>query len=387
MKRVILVLALSVMFLSAAACAPKEAPAQAPIPAQAAVAPLPKVVPAREAWEEEWSRTLAAAQKEGTVVLYGTVGVQGRAALATAFKERYGIRLEGISGAGALMTEKLLSERRAGLYLADISIGGLIRILGDLKPAGALDRLDPVLILPEVKDPRLWYRGQLPWLEGEDDHITLRMSLSVNTAFTINTDMVKREELQSVKDMLNPKWKGKIVMGDPSVASAAATWFSFTTRQFGDGFMRELVKQEPMVLRDERLMAEWVARGKYAIGVGIKNEHVYEMIKAGAPLVKYAPRETYLTSSGSCVSLVNRAAHPNAAKVFINWLLGKEGQTIYSKMMEEQSAREDVPVDFLDPSGRRQPGVEYAQDSVELAQKRVEHLQLAKEIFKPLIAK
>lgn len=390
MKRAILLLTLSMVFLSVLACTPKRAsPGQTAVSLEDKAAGSGGTVPAQSAggWEEKWNKIVAAGRKEGKVVLYSTIGVDARNAIGDAFNKKYGIQLEGVSGAGAQITQKLLFERKASLYLADVSIGGLIRILGDLKPAGALERLDPLMMLPEVKEPRFWYRGQLPWLDGENEHITLRMSLSVNTAFIINTAFVKPEEMRSVKDLLNPRWKGKIIMGDPSVASASATWFSFTVRSFGDDFMRQLVKQEPMVLRDERLMAEWVAKGKYPVGLGIKNEHVYEMIKAGAPVVKYAPLETYLTSSGSCISLINKAAHPDAAVVFINWLLSREGQTVYSKVMEEQSAREDVSPDFLEPSGRRQPGVEYAQDSVELALFRVEHLELAKEIFKPLIAR
>lgn len=390
MKRVIVLVAFVIAFLSLLSCASTQVAApQSAASKEDKEGSLRGTVSTQSSggWEEEWNKIVAAGKKEGRVVLYSTVGVDARTALGEAFTKKYGIQLEGISGAGAQMTQKLLFERKAGLYLADVSIGGLIRILGDLKPAGALARLDPVLVLPEVKDPKFWYRGQLPWLDSENDHITLRMSLSVNTAFVINTSFVRPEEMRSVKDLLNPKWKGKIIMGDPTVASASATWFSFTVRSFGADFMRQLVKQDPMVLRDERLMAEWVAKGKYAVGLGIKNEHVYEMIKAGAPLVKYAPQETYLTSSGSCISLVNNALHPNAAIVFINWILSKEGQTVYSKLMEEQSAREDVNSDFLEMSGRRQPGVEYAQDSVELALLRVEHLELAKDIFKPLITR
>lgn len=383
MKRVI-GLVIVILVLATFACGPKEIPSTG---SNRALSSIPSAKTGETTGlnnqQGDWEKMVSAARKEGKVVIYGTMGVDVKNALNAAFKEKYGISLEGISGSQGLIDEKIVREYKNGLNLSDVHIGGLTGIVGDLIPAGVLEPLAPVLILPEVKEPAFWYRGQIPWLDGDKDMLTFRMSLSVNTAFTVNTSIAQPSELRSLKDLLRPAWKGKIVMGDPSVPSAASTWFSFTVRKLGEDFQRELVKQQPMILRDERLIAEWVARGKYPVGLGVKNEYVYELIKAGTSLVKYAPQETYLTSSGSCISLIKKAPHPNAARVFINWLLSKEGQSLYSRMMQEQSAREDVPADFLELGGRRQPGVEYIQDSIEWAQKRVEYLALAREFYRP----
>lgn len=385
---VAVVLLLGVLLL--VACAPKGAATPAP----AAPAPQPeerKVVPqvaatAKAAWEAEWEKVLEAGKKEGRVVVYGTFGAETRARLVRGFKDRYGMSLEVITAKGAEVSEKLFAERRAGLYLADLYIGGSTTIVTQIKPAGVLDPLEPALILPEVLDPKAWWRGNLDWVDR--DRLILAFLGYPSAPLGINTDHVKPAEMKSYRDLLNPKWKGKISMNDPTVAGTGAKLVGVIGMQItGLDFMRELVKQEPFILRDQRLQVDWLARGKYPIAIQPKTDVMGEARRAGAPITDLTPEEgTYMSSGSGCMALINRAPHPNAAKVFINWLLSKEGQTIFTQAQMAQSGRVDVTTEHLDPVEVRVPGKKYFEAySEDFTKLQPEHMKIAAEIFGPLM--
>lgn len=219
-------------------------------------------------------------------------------------------------------------------------------------------RLDDALILPEVKDPKAWWSGSLLWVDRK--HFSLAFNAYSLPAYAINTEMVKPEELKSYRDLLDPKWKGKIIINDPTIAGIGEKGLSFVLVTMGVDFVKDLAKQEPFIVRDQRLQVEWLAQRKFPIGLFCKSDPIAEFVKAGAPIKELIPIEGQALTSGSGnLPLVDGAAHPYAASLFINWLLSKEGQILFSKASLVQSAREDIPTDYLDPVKLRQPGVKY----------------------------
>lgn len=151
-------------------------------------------------------------------------------------------------------------------------------------------------------------------------------------------------------------------MFDPSTTGSGGKLFgALATYIVGLDFWREFAKQEPMIFRDHRVMSEWVARGKNPIAVAPRPDEIQTFQQLGLPIIMpSAPTEgIHLITGAGGIALVNQAPHPNAAKLFINWLLSKEGLTIFSKLYDSPSARLDVPTDFLKPDRLRQPGVKY----------------------------
>lgn len=371
------------------ACAP-QAPAEsapqaaAPSPKGEAAAPLSQA-PAKEAWEIEWEKVIEAAKKEGSLVLYSTAGSEVRAAIAIAFRKKYGVQVEAVGARGGEISQKIMSERRAGLYFADVYTGGTTTVTTELKPAGVIDPLEPALILPEVKDPKAWWEGQLPWVDK--DHYLIAFTLYPSTTYAINTTLVRAEELKSYKDLLNPKWKGKLVMNDPTLPGAANRWFGGVSQAMGLDFMRELARQEPVILRDQRLQVEWLAHGKYPISIAPDTSAMASFQKAGAPVSYVTPVEgSIMTSGHGNICLINKAPHPNAARLFINWLLTKEGQTVFSRAILNPSARLDVPTDFVDPEKMRVQGVKYYNsENEEFLLAGPERMKVARDIFGHLI--
>lgn len=374
------------LLLVAFSCAPQAVPAPpapAPAPGAEAGAPVTRAMPA--AWEQDWEKTVAGAKKEGRVVAYG-IPMEARVLLSQGIKERYGLNLESITGRGAEVAEKLLSERRGGLRIADIYIGGATTATMQLKPGGAFVPPEPALVLPEVMDPKVWWGGGMRFIDRERS--VLAFISYAQVPLFINTEMVKPDEIKTYRDLLNPKWKGKLAMNDPSVAGPGLRWFAVTGESImGWDFMRELAKQEPVVLRDQRLQVEWVARGKYPVGIAPFPPPLTDFKKAGAPIMQLTPVEgTYMTSGHGVIGLIKEAAHPDAAKLFLNWFLTKEGQTLYSRGYGTPSGRLDVPTEHLDPLTLLDPKVKYySSDNEEFMQKQPEHIRMAKEIFGPLM--
>ncbi len=340
------------------------------------------------AWDSRWELTLAAARKEGKVVVYGLSSAPAIKEQASLFYKKFGVELEVLPlDRGPLLTAKIFNERRAGLYLPDVYNGGTNTFFGVMKSAGLAEPLEPSLILPEVIDPKNWFAGELPW--GDKEHLLFESYAYPNTNIAINTDLVNPREIKSYYDIINPKFKGKIVMNDPTIAGTGIKSFSilgFAILKID--FFRQIAALEPTIIRDQRLQVDWLAKGKYAILLFPRTAPVTEYKEAGAPLTFVSPVEgTYLSAGGGNVSIMTRAPHPNAAKIFINWFLSKEGQTLITAIDGLQSAREDIPAGTDDPLKIRQPGVKYftGGDKEEWLVRDPEFTQAAMDIFGPFL--
>lgn len=310
-------------------------------------------VPARQV--SEWDALVAAAQKEGQVTLYGTaIAPATRDGVIKAFKEQYGIDVEFITGRGAEIVERLRREVGAGLNIPDVGMSGTTTITTQIKPLGVLEPLEPLMVLPEIKDPAKWRKGKIAYFDEERKVISLVEFVS--PSITINTQMVKAGEITAYEDLLAPKWKGQIVLNDPTTGGGGGTWFGAMVRRVmgmekGPVFMRELAKQQPVLSRDERQMIEWVARAKYPMAIGISQSEVTAFIDLGAPVAQPRLKEPFHTSPGwaNIISFA-RAPHPNARKLFINWVLSRDGGAIVARTYGAASTRADVPLEGVDPA-------------------------------------
>lgn len=332
-------------------------------------------------WEVKWEALLGIAKKEGKVIIYTAGGEDTRKALGEGFTRKFGIATEWVGGRGPELSEKIMMERRAGLHVVDVLIGASQPALMTLKPAGALTPLEKELILPEVINPKAWFLGEFPWLDK--DHYIMSFMAYPDTSYVINTDFVKPGEAASFNDLLNPKWKGKLVMDDPTFPGSGGSLFIAVNKVMGPDYAKALAKQEPLLTRDRRLLIEWVARGKYSIGIAPHTPFIPEFQRAGVPLEIGRPKEgSYVASGIGVLSLINEAPHPNAARVFVNWVLTKEAQIAHAKETLQQSYRDDIPVDYLPPIRRRDPNMKYFPlVTEEYLQNYNDNLKKAQEIF------
>jgi len=184
-KRSVLSLGIFLIGVLLFACAPKVMPVEKPISPEALTQ-----VAAKEPWQVKWDTATEVARKEGKVVLYASTGAAAaREMLIKNMREKYGLDLEVVTGRGAEMNQKLFSERKAGLYLADVYIGGPTTIITEFIPAGIFDPIEKVLILPEVYDPKYWRGNKLHFIDK--GRLVVRWAANVNQPLAINTSLVR----------------------------------------------------------------------------------------------------------------------------------------------------------------------------------------------------
>jgi len=297
--------------------------------------------------EAKWQELVREAQKEGTVNIYANaIPAAARTEVQQAFKKKYGIGVEYTPGGGGELVQKFKAETTAGLHVVDIMHTGSTTFLNLMKPLKATIPIEPLLMLPEVLDPTKWRGGNLPFADTEK-HAFIVMLLA-NNFYCYNPNVVKETEIKSTLDMLNPQWKGKIVMQDPGIPGNGTDWYSFTVLSLlgperGEKYMRDLAKQAPTIVRDSRQITEGVARGKYLVGIAASVAQVVDFIKTGAPLAFAKVNEPRpLTPGSGTIYTFKEVPHPNARKLFINWFLSREGSSIYAPAHGYPSTRLDV---------------------------------------------
>jgi iron(III) transport system substrate-binding protein len=351
------------MTLVLLACAPAAAPTQYSVPSTQDSS-SPSAAPA----QAEWEQTIAAAKREGKLVILGPPGTDPREALTTGFHARYPeIQVEFVGATGAQTAPKVLAERQAGHYLSDIHVGGTTTMLASLGPAGALDPILPYLVGPESRDTSQWLDGKLDFADN-DARYNVVYSSAAKAIVIYNSRLVNAGELKSFRDLLDPRWRGKVVVRDPrSAGSGLATGtFFYTTPSLGPDYLRQLFASGVAYSVDDRQVLEWVARGQYPISVGGAERDATEMRKKGLPLSIVDGHDfqegTYLTSATGSVGILNRAPHPNAVKVYLDWLLSREAQMAWSVASGFPSRRLDVPTDHLEKANIPRPGVQYQEN-------------------------
>ena len=323
----------------AAACASAVAPARPP-------SADPQGLKAQ--WEKEWADLVTAAKAEGKLVLYTMTGVGLRKGI-DAFSDAFpGITVEQMSVAStSLMVPKVLQEREAGIYSFDVAQTTTGDVLRVLKPKGVWDSVRSAIFRPDVLGDQNWAGGFDGPFVDQEKKFAFAFEYEVRHAFAINTDLVADGEIKTVQDLLKPKFKGTMIFMDPRTGHnyQPMTALRLAQPDRGEQLIKQLmVDQGPTFTRDTRQVIEGLARGRYPVGLGIDTVVLKEFADQGlAKNIKQLDLAEVDFVYGNGVHLFNRAPHPNAAKLFINWLLSKEGQTIWSRNTGSNSRRTDVP--------------------------------------------
>ncbi|MGZ8435706.1 MAG: ABC transporter substrate-binding protein [Candidatus Binatia bacterium] len=316
-------------------------------------------------WQSTWDKTVSAAKKEGKVVVFGPAGELLRTALVEAFGKSFpDIIFEYVGGRAAEQAMRLKAERDGGVYSVDVFIGGSVTMM-ELGSYGALERIESAFILPEVKEAKYWRDGRHEFTNPSTRY-TVVFSSQPNPPVIYDPKQVKVNEIDDLYELLDPKWKGKAVLNDPLPAGSAASLFRWLWRTLGPDkateFFRKIRAQAGAVDRDQRRQLEWVAQGKYAWMLAPNNSMLYQLAQRGlkfAVLPQFKDYGTHIGTGSGCIALMNRAAHHNAALVFINWFLNRYAQNTWSNVLSLQSRRVDVSLDHIQPYLIEKPGGKY----------------------------
>jgi iron(III) transport system substrate-binding protein len=317
-------------------------------------------------WQKQWDETLAAAKKEGKVVVFGSPDPVMRNEIIPRFTKHFGIPVDYIAGTASQIAARVRTERQSGIYSIDVYLGGSGTTVTTLYPQGMLDPIKPLLIHPDVTDGRKWKRGAPSFIDPEGQYIMMLFS-TVNETLYINTDFVKPEEMRHVNDLINPKWKGKIASQDPRHTGSGANSAVHFYTQLGPEYVKKVyIDQQPTYSRERRQLTDWLARGTYPICLTCRADDVKPLVKEGYKLQEIFELEGIVNRVNAAPLLMtyaNKAPHPNAAKIFINWFAGKEALELYSRDYEAVTLRTDVDESFLDPRIIPKQGVNYPDDT------------------------
>jgi iron(III) transport system substrate-binding protein len=168
-----------------------------------------------------------------------------------------------------------------------------------------------------------------------------------------NPTLARPEDFKSYKDLLDPKWKGKLLVDDPRNAGPGQATFTFLYLhpELGAEYIRALGKQEPQISRDWAQEVDMVGQGRVPVLVGGVDAIVEQRMSQGVPIAIADPRMlkegSDLSPANGALGLFNKPPHPNAARVFVNWILSKDGQAVFAQAQGYVSGRVDVPL----PSG------------------------------------
>jgi len=285
------------------------------------------LVNSTEAWAQRDSNRIELARNEGEVILYSNLALDRGSALSNGFtKVHPNIKVKYLRGNAPQLANRVITERKAGKFQMDVLVISFF-FSDQIIEAGALEAYcspERDAFPPEFKDKNcVW---------------TL---LNANThVIAYNTTLVPKPEApKNYLDLLSPKWKGKMVMEDEGYR-----WFAYTLDKMGEekglSFMKRLAAQKLSFRHGDTLTAQLLAAGEFSVCVVCYGYRIELMKSKGAPVDWNADEP--VTVSGSTISLAKQAPHPNAAKLLIDFILSKEGQTILASFFTVP-ARRDVP--------------------------------------------
>jgi iron(III) transport system substrate-binding protein len=324
----------------------------------------------KPAWQIDWEKTVAAAEKEGQLTIYifdtGPVTVE----TVQAFEKSYPkIKVNQLRARGSDLGPRIMAERRAGKYLVDVFTGGKGTAHATLYIGKTLEPIKPLLILPEVLDETKWWQGRHKYVDPEAKYIFVFVGNGGGVNINYNKQLVNPKEFNSYWDLLNPKWKGKIVATDPRTRGMdTPVLFFYYDSKLGPEFMRRLYgEMDVTIARDYRQPVDWLATGKFSLCIPCVSDEMDGAMRQGLPVAQILNLKEggTITSSGGTLSFMNQAPHPSAAKVFINWLLSREGQIQVQKGRKDRpgtgsnSLRIDIPKNDVPEENVRRDGVEY----------------------------
>ena len=275
-----------------------------------------------------------AAKKEGKVVFYTGIEREAAQAISDGFKKKYPfLTVDMVRASSSKLATRLDAEIEANRVQADAFEFSTLYLTNDLQKRGEILKYDS----PEYAAYPKEYASPGYWAATGLSSIIIL----VNTKKVDAANMPK-----SWWDLTKPYWKGKLVIDNLEVSGTGYNWLVavVNTPELGWKFIQELGQNNVGLERGHAGMAQKVAAGEYAAAAEMSDFHLHNLRIASASVpakgiypTEGVPREPWTAG------ILKRAPHPNAAKLFLDYLLSQEGQAAYAKSMGWSSARSDVP--------------------------------------------
>jgi ABC-type Fe3+ transport system substrate-binding protein len=292
--------------------------------------------------------------EDGSLVL-AVQSLNGMEAVVEAFRRAHPeIRVKLTVQGPSALAPRILAEQRNGIYAWDSWWGLSANMNNVVLPAGGFDPIDGDFLSPEIKDGAKWRTGR-PLHSSPARPFVFIHSAALERTALLNRSATRGLTIRTVRDLLHPRLKGRIAIRDPSRPNSGSYALSAMLDEAGPDFVRRLMSEmEPVLVENGRQLMTGVMRGDYAVAIGTPPD-LYITCKQGGGCreISQLPFGTYLNTFG--VAVLKNPPHPNAAKLWVNWLLSREGQSRFVAAFRSVNApgavslRSDVEPDPSQP--------------------------------------
>jgi len=265
------------------------------------------------AQDSHTQKLIDGAKKEGALVWYMSASIEDAKAILLAFSKKYPfIKTDFFRAGSARLFNRIMNEARAGKVLFDlVAVRGLET--HQLVKAGLLQ---PYVSPESAAYPAGFKDAKGYWVDYFDAY----------NVIGYNTQLVARDQApKSWEDLLDPKWKGKIALDEENFS-----WYGAMTQKWGkektQRYMRALAKQDIQLRNGQTLIAQLMAAGEFSVAMVLAHR-IEKMKEQGAP-VEWVTTLDPVTASLHPIGIAAKAPHPNAAKLFVDFILSKDGQQL-----------------------------------------------------------
>ena len=349
---------------------PTPAPTATPLPG---TTPVPTATPTPTATPDplaDWNALIEAAQAEGELVPV-TTGGSARAfePLLEIFSEEFGINISQQRGRGSETVPKILAERANGRYTVDTWQSGP-GSSNQIAAAGGMVPFEEVAVHPLVKDKSLWRGGEWRFVDAENQFMFAYAATIDRETVFLNTDLVSADDITSVNDLLDPKWQGMIAWDRvPQTDSLARTYLL----PGGKEYLQSLwTSGNIRLIEDIRACEDALARGSVAFANCGAQASLETLIEQGFPIIEKEVEgfPSWRVGSGESIAMMEGGPNPNAAKLYVNWVVSPDGWEARKKVAIQDrvlgntstyramSLRTDVTNDHIPPDAQIGPDEE-----------------------------
>lgn len=276
-------------------------------------------------WQAEWNKTLEEAKaKELNIVIQPNEAFES---VVRVFQERFpDIKTQVSIIHPSQAAPRIVKEQEGKVYNWDVWWSTASNMNNVVLPAGGLEPITDYLILPEVKDESNWRDPKYLYTSDRGPYVLVHTHFLQNLGL-YNTEMVPGGKL-TMENILDPSLKGKIAIRVPSRPHGGTMMLAQIARTSGIETVRKLLTdQAPVFIDNDQQVTQSVINGEFAVGIGTTEQTYSECVReGGCQTIRMFPVSFMHSRS---VSVLKNPPNPAGAKVFINWILSKEGQEAY----------------------------------------------------------
>lgn len=288
-----------------------------------------------QSWAKAEAIDLAAAQREGKVVWYTSAPIEQAQKLAKLFESETGIKVELFRSGGTAVLRRFLQEKESGRVAADVLSTADPAASASLAKKGAFLAFKPKnfkKIAEEAKDPNGYY-------------VAYRLNM---ISFFVRTDKIAAPDLPKTwSDLVDPKYRGKIILADPSFNSMQVAVVGTLAQLKGWAYYESLRRNEVMLVPGNQQVTDMLKRGERLIAAGALDSYAIVARREGHPIANIFPADGTFAVPGPS-GIAAGGPNPNAAKLFAEFLIGESAQKLIVAA-GAYSPRNDLPAPAESP--------------------------------------